>query len=383
MVADMTPPAERDLPPGRRQAMKERLVLELAVAPPRRSRRRRSPWIALAPAVVAAATLAFLLVAPWESRGPSVVDRALAAVGAGPVVHAVVEHSWQQDVVVDLATGAERPRVHRVEYWYDEERGQLRTRSATDGAEPTDAVISAGVAQLDPALAGFATQYRDALANGGARVVGDTTVDGRSAKRIEFAPRSAGAVEEVTVDAQTHVPLRFHTTYRGGRRSPEWRVVTIESMPRDPSDFAAAEASRPRPSVGEVREGRGVSLVDATRALGAPPLWLGPSFGNHALDSVELSRTRAWLTDGSTVSGVLVRLSYGSVRVSLARDAAGSYALGFGADEYPTPPEGSVAVTGDRYGWQGDLRHGDFAVMLSAPSKEQLLGAARALTARR
>ena len=64
----------------------------------------------------------------------------------------------------------------------------------------------------------------------------------------------------------------------------------------------------------------------------------------------------------------------------LARDPAGSYAVGSGEDEYPTPTEGSVAVTGGRHGWQGELRRGDFAVMLSAPRKEQVLAAARALT---
>jgi len=40
-------------------------------------------------------------------------------------------------------------------------------------------------------------------------------------------------------------------------------------------------------------------------------------------------------------------------------------------------------VGNDRQGWTGELRHGDFAVMISAPGKEHLLAAARALTTQR
>jgi hypothetical protein len=200
---------------------------------------------------VVAGALVLLLVTPWQNRRPTLAERALAAVGAGPVVHAVVEYSWPQHVVVDLATGSERERVHRAEYWFDDQRDTLRASYSTDGSEPMEYAETSGLSQrepqLDPALAGFATQYRDALANGQAHVAGDATVEGRPAKRIEFAPRSAGAVEEVTVDAKTYLPLSFHTTYPPGRRSPEWRVLTIESIARDAADFSAAKPSPPTP----------------------------------------------------------------------------------------------------------------------------------------
>ena len=378
-IERFTPSPAFDLPPGRLELRKHHLVAELGVA---RRPRPRVLRLALVPAFLVVAALVFLLVAPWKS-GPSVVDRALASVGAGPVIHAIVEYSGPEDVVVDLATGRERERVHRTESWYDEQVETLRARSSTDGREATDYAGAVGASQLDPALAGFATRYREALANGDARVVSETTFGGRPAKRIEFAPGSSGAVEEVTVDAETYAPLSFSTAYRGGRRWPEWRVVSIESVPRDPADFAVAEPSEPRPTQGEVSEGRPITLAEAARALGRPPLWLGRSFAGRELASVEHSRSRAWLTDGSMVHGEHVRLVYGRVRVSLATQAAGSYAIGFGDVEYPTPPEGFVAVSGsDRQGWQGELRRGEFAVMLSAARKEQVLAAARALTVR-
>jgi len=387
------PPPELDLPPGRLELRKQHLVAVIAAARPSQGRasvsprragiptRLAIPRLAFAAVGVVVAACAVLLLAPWRGGAPSVVDRALAAVGAGPVVHAVVEYSWPQDVVVDLKTGAEQERVHRHEFWYDEQGRQLLHRSLTDGGEPIDYLISgpALAVRLDPALTGFATRYRAALASGEARITGDTILDDRPAKRIEFAPDSSGSVEEVLVDAETYAPLRFSSTYRGGRRSPEWRVLTVEAIARDPSIFREASA-RPRATAGEVTESRKTSLAEATRALGAKPLWLGPSFAGKALGSIELSETTAWLSDGSKVSGVLARLIYDRVRVSIARDDAGGYALGFGEDDHPTPSEGSIALTGnDRQGWSGELRHGSFAVMLSAPTKEEVLAAARAL----
>jgi hypothetical protein len=339
-------------------------VAELTRDAPRLRARRL-----LLPAAVAAATALVLVVAPWRGGGSSVVDRALAAVGAGPVIHAVVEYSWPQDAVVDLATGAERERVHRAEYWFDGERAKLRVRYSTDGGAHVDYVASgAEEAQLDASLAGFATQYRDALADGRARLVGDTT--------IRFAPRTGGAVEEVTIDADTYRPLTFRTTYPPARRSPEWRVLTIESTPRDPADFRASPRG-PHPDVGEVSAARDVSLAVATRALGAPPLGLR----GRTPRSLQLSHATSWLTDGSKLEGVVVRLDYGDVKVSLARDEAGRYAVGFGTDEHPVPPEGSMSLTGnDADGFQGVLRRGDFGVLLASTHKDALIAAARALT---
>jgi hypothetical protein len=100
----------------------------------------------------------------------------------------------------------------------------------------------------------------------------------------------------------------------------------------------------------------------------------------RAPDSVELSRTTSWLTDGGKLQGVVVRLGYGDVRVSLAHDEAGRYAVGFGTDEYPVPPEGFMGLTGNAAdGWQGVLRGGAFGVMISAPQKESVIAAARTL----
>jgi hypothetical protein len=101
----------------------------VAETKPRR-KRRPSGVIALAAALAAAAAVA--LVAPWGNRGPDVVERALAAIGTGPVLHAVVEYSGD-DAIVDLETGRSVKRVHRTEFWYDDANRSLRTRLSTDG----------------------------------------------------------------------------------------------------------------------------------------------------------------------------------------------------------------------------------------------------------
>jgi hypothetical protein len=355
-------------------------LLAVADAVATTQERRRLPRVALAPALAVAAAVALLLVAPWQGHGPSFVDRALAAVGNGPVIHAVVAFSGPNDVVVNLATGDERERTHRNEFWWDGELGALRTRNSTDGGAPTDfATRDPLFAHVDPADGGFAMDYRDALERGDARVVGDAQVDGRPAKRIEFGPNRGGGTQEVTVDAETFAPLVIQTTYPNGRRTPPVHVVAIESLPYRESDFTPIKSERVWSSSGRVTEGRDVTLDEATRALGKVPLGLG-----RAPDSVQLSHVSATLTDGSKLGGILVRLSYGDVRVSVASDRAGSFALGFGESEFPTPPQGSIAVTGnDADGWQGDLRQEDFAVMISAPTKARVVAAARALTPQR
>ncbi len=340
-------------------------------------------------AVALAAAVALALVAPWHERGPSFVDRALAAVGTGPVLHAIVQYSSDRDVVVEIATGAKRQRVHRTEYWYDAERRTLRTRLLTDGVQLTEIVESPQgtwadvgelgpgyAADLDPALAGFVDGYRQALSDGSAELVGDATVAGRPARTIRFDARPSGSVQEVLVDAETYRPLLFRHTYAGGRRSPDWHVISIESVPRSRALFARPELSAPRPTQGWGLEGEAIPLEQAARALGTAPLEL-----NRAVERVELQRVGAELTDGREVEGVVVRIEYvGGIRVSQAVDPAGLYALGIDDGGDPVAPPGSMTVFSDpRPSWQGELRLGEIGVVIDASSREALLEAARGL----
>lgn len=374
------------------------LAIADAVAATQRRRRRLPRRLVAAPLAVAAA-VALALVAPWQSGGPDFVDRAVAAVGHAPVIHAVVEHSSPRDAVVNLETGEARPRVRRVEYWYDDERKLLRTRLYTDGALLTEIVETPGRVysdagseatgrryepQLeDPALAQFVTGYREALASGQIDVIGEFRVDGRPAKVVRLPARPGLEAEVVAIDAETYKPLRFHSVYMGGRRSPDFRVVSIESVARDETLFAPPKLTPPRGSSGSVSEGREITLAEAEEMLGAAPIWLGPDFAGERVESVLLQHARVELTNGGgAVEGVILRIRYGGgTSVSLASGRGGRYALGFdahGGD--PAPAPGYIEVLGDDLGnWQSKLEVGRFAVVLNASSRDRLLEAVRAL----
>jgi hypothetical protein len=310
------------------------------------------------------------------------------------VIHAVVEYSGNS-AIVDLASGRSTPRVHTIEYWFDAERQALHTRLLTDGVQLTESVETPSggdsdlghfetgpgfTPQLEPALAGFVTRYRDSLKNGTASPVGTATRDGRKVKLLWFDV-SRTERQVVAVDAETYRPLSFQSTYRGGRRGPEWRVVTIESLPRDPQFFAPPKRSAPRPTTGIVQEAEPVTLAQAEQELGALPVWLGERFADQPLE-VSRSRTQSTFTDGREVEGIVVRLAYGRVRVGLASAPAGAYALGMEDGGDPPPPPGSIAITrgfGRFDSWEGEFGVHGLYVSLSAPSRGQLLEAARTL----
>jgi hypothetical protein len=367
----------------------ELLAIADAVAETQRSR-RHVPKGVLPLAAALTSAVVVVLAAPWGGSGPSVVEDALAAIGNRPVLHAVVEYSGD-DAIVDLATGRSRPRLHRIEYWFDESRHQFRSRLSTDGVRTSEQVVTARrscsdlgcvandglTAHLDPALAGFTTRYRKALQSGDASVTGKARIEGHDVELLTFSD-STGATTTVAVDAATHRPVRFSSTYPGGRRSPPFTVVAIESTSRDDDTFAPPRLSPPRPTTGEVSAGEEITLSRAEQALGRVPLWLG----RDGLERIELQRTRTQISDGRRIAGVVVRLRYRTMQVGLATTAAGGYALGVGDGVDPEPPRGAVAIGRDWGGprrWYGELRVRSFWVTLVAETRDELLAAARAL----
>jgi hypothetical protein len=200
------------------------------------SRRRRRWWLAgtgVAAAIGAAAVVAGLLLTTAAVQ-PSLVDRALAAVGDEPVLHAVVRQRQQPDTtLVELSTGRRTavPRVMETEIWFDEERAREHTITRVTGEQTRDELATpqgvtsengpvwtcariaahpveatrAGVSckfsgdngttprhipetppSVDPALLGFVDGYRQALASGSARRIGEGIVDGQHVIWLEF-----------------------------------------------------------------------------------------------------------------------------------------------------------------------------------------------------
>ena len=316
----------------------------LAALPPtattrRGSRRRTSLGLVAAGAAVTVA-IVLALAAPWEGSSPLATERALAAIGDQPVIHAIVENTDPHATVVDLASGEEkRQLLMRTEYWFDDERALLRARIMIDGTLLTELLQTreGGVSELGPipgnptepqvppGLAGFATRYRDALESGEARVIGETRVDGQEAVLLQIELRSppidAGTVEytEVAVDAESYEPLRFR--YRAGSKTSEWsRIVAIESLAREERQFAPPARAEPRPRRQTGTEERALTAAEAATALDHPAVWPGPVVAGIQLAQIEqMKLTTEWTDDRETVSRALV-LQYGPRRFELGEE---------------------------------------------------------------
>jgi hypothetical protein len=303
----------------------------------RRPRARGAAWIG---AVAVAAAAALLLVAsPWRSA-PGLVDKALAAVGDGDVLHLVIERSPSRDQnLVDIASGGPIVRTGTTEIWFDAGRNLKKSVTTLEGrvvadeldtaqggwtqggrvitcawiaAHPAEATklrvsckenmengttprtIREDPPQLDEALAGFIDGYRSALASGRAQKIGTDVIDGRPVIWLRVTPAITGgrsiapASQDVAIDAETSKPMEVR-----GPGSGSFRVLIAESVPYEATTFQ-------RPSLvegqggGNVSPGTPVTLEEAASILGRPPLWLGQAWDGLRL--VKVGHHRPLLT---------------------------------------------------------------------------------------
>jgi hypothetical protein len=278
----------------------------------------RRRWRLLASASGAATTIAALvalfLIAPWQSS-PSLVDRALAAVGAQPVLH-VVTSQPAQGTTLDLSTGQPIPQVLQTEVWFDrgrelkksvftingetlDEALETKAGSWTRGgpvytcawiaahpAEATKAGVSCNAngdngttprtvpesaPELDPALAGFVDRYQAALASGAARRVGAGQFEGHDVVWLQFD--ADGRAEQVAVDAQSYRPLLI-------KQEPGdvvLRILTAETLPYRPALFRRPPETTAQVG-GSLAAETAVTPQQAAAALGGKALWLGQSW---------------------------------------------------------------------------------------------------------
>jgi hypothetical protein len=390
-----------------------------ALAPARRRGRRKvvllAPAVAVAVAVAVAAVA--VLAAPWRDN-PLATERALAALGHEPVIHAIVQPSPRQ-TVVDLASGRERLEAPRSEYWYDDERDVLRVRLSVGGRllpgaeyvhSPEGFFTDRGVQreqmrrpQLDPALEGFASGYREALDSGEATVVGEEVVDGREAVILRFplppGPSGERISEEVAVDADEYRPLRFRfsSTADPGRTIP-WseapRIVEIETIPRDPRDFELPQVGEPRPAGQTGVEERRLSPAEAATALGRPVFWPGRAVEGVELAQIELMRLTTTWTDGRVTDGLALVFQYGVDRPPPLEDKPSLIITEGTATEATLrfdiggsmPRSGELrlrgvgrAEDGDAEMWFGSMQRDGVYISFESPQRDLILAAARAL----
>lgn len=341
-------------------------------------------WVRPVPlvATVAAGVVALLLVWPWRGDGIGVVERGAAALSGGPVVHARVIRQTRDDVTVDIQTGRETPGTIEVETWYDESRGRLRTQTVRNGSVVANHVAEAGdqgVARAvpDPAVAVFATRYRNALRSGRAEVLEDGAIP-------RLRVRTTAAVTQiVTLDARTLRPVAFRTG--SGAGSVRWTVSEIDARPRAERDFATSPLPGiQRGFVARTEPGTVRELAEASS------IWLGATFGRFSLDAIHNDVLVSLDASGRRSRGSGYRLVYRAfdgktLQLRLSRQPEAAYGFADGRltlSFAPIPPEGKLQLmrpSQARGPWTAQFRRVGWFVTVRAARKALALDAARQL----
>lgn len=274
-----------------------------------RTRRHRTPARALL--VLAVATGAVVATAlSFRASHISIADRALAAIGNGPVVHVISR--WQTDSSsVDLSTGATHPVWEETEEWFDAGQARSHLIDRRDGKVVDDILVqqngpstsSLGPVRvkpgeapaIDPAIGNVIDDYRRVLAAGEARVIGDGTVNGTAVYWLEFRDgHGRNNQERVAVDKATFKPLLVQA--KSGRK---YDIETIETVSRGVANFTPPHLlpASERPSRGEVVKTDTVPAGDVAARFSSSALWLGNSFDGKPLVRADVENLRTSYPD--------------------------------------------------------------------------------------
>ena len=351
----------------------------------RRPSKRR--WaLRLVPALAAAAAAGLVALGwPFSSEPGGVLERALAAIGNGPVVHVVMRED-SGGTLIDLRSGERRDLRGGKEIWYDPERG-MHVISRFGGIVQEEFLW--GPERVPSyerkTYAGFADGYRAALAGGTAKVAGPGVVEGIPVIWIKVESKWLPDVadgklhewaQEVAVSRETYEPVAKRESRDGNpAEQTGGRILEFELLPKGSGDFDAERANEQPLSGGAIMccgPGEDIDAGQASGVLARPALWLGREF--EGLRLTRVARTQYGLRPKGAEEWQLtygVRFEYGGREVVLEEITRLHPA--FGATF--VPPEGNVYVS---YG-RASLRVGDVYVSIRAPSDAVAVDAARAL----
>jgi hypothetical protein len=366
-------------------------------------RRDRRSWIVRVAVVAAVAVVAVgvALFAPFENDRPTVIGRALAAIGDGPVIHLVTRGDWG-GTLVDLSTGEVTPVYAETELWYD------RTLGVHYVSRFGDEVTSDGIAeaakipkQQAAQYLALANRYRDELKSGKAKVVADGKVEGRPVRWIrlggEWFPRVKDGrahlhAEEVAVDASTYEPVYMRWTDDGRPVEGTGQLILeLETLDAGEGDFSSDPTEEPRFVIAGSALGRHLSPDELEQALDGKALWLGPEHAGKPLVETRIQefRTKERKDDQwEVVEGI--SLFYGSlaprrggIRIRDNRKPFVQVLQGTkpspmwrGSELAADVPEGFVLVDA---GGTGFLRRDGVSVSVGAPEVRDVLEAAAVL----
>ena len=235
------------------------------------------------PAAAIAAAAALVLAWPFADQHGTVLDRALAAVGDGPVLHAILRGEWG-GTLVDLSIGARKPIYGDDEVWFDTETGQTHQIERLGGVVQGEELYKPN--KPDAELTALGREYRQALESGSARVAGEDTLDGEPVVWVtihsELLPDVADGkdhewAQQVAVSKRTYKPVALRET-RDANPGPGTlrRVFDLQMVARDAADFTASRPSRDGTAFKQGREP--IRREQAATLLGRRPLWLGSSY---------------------------------------------------------------------------------------------------------
>jgi hypothetical protein len=249
--------------------------------------------------VAAAALVGLVAVLAWPDRGmppDRVLDRALAAAGAGEVFHATFE-ARSPGRLLDLRSGRRRALGATRELWFHPERG-LRTVLRVGGGTPGVRVQTADeVGATERRLyEAFTTSYRHALASGLAKVIDDGELDGRDVYWVQIysqpvpatpdlsTPRMLELADVVAIDRQSFKPVYVRQTLDGEPFGTGVRILRTSSVPAEAVPVAASRLDDQGLGYGESLH-RDLNPSGARRRLKTPALWAGGQ-----VDGVPLGR---------------------------------------------------------------------------------------------
>jgi hypothetical protein len=379
------------------------------------TRRRSLLRPVTAAAAVATALFALALFQPWESEKPSFLERALAAVDDGSVLHVKLRGEWG-GTNVDLESSERTPIYGENETWFDPRRNLVHSITTLGGVVLADQLYEPG--RPPEHLTALARDYREALRAGTARVTEEGVVDGERVSWITIESQRLPDVadgkdhewtQQVAVSHETAEPVATRET-RDGHEGPftRQRLLSLEMLSDGEGDF-----TDPGPdslsSAAFVFQPFGESLTvdQAADVLGRRPLWAGQQVGEFELGGIGLTESWAYGKPKGWKAGQTVRVTDRANLIDHARGVVLFY--GEFADNPATyredvsprwerphvaitqsnrrlrnpaggryvPPEGSVFLrAGGRFGF---LQEDGVFVTIEAETEELILEAARAL----
>jgi hypothetical protein len=312
-----------------------------------------------------------------------VLQRALAAVGSGPVIH-VVYRSEAHRTLVDLATGSASPVWYDDEEWYDPGVG-VRYVERLGGQVIARSVQPATHLERwqQQTYGGIFDGYRDALASGDAQLAGSDRIAGRDVYWIVFTPERLPDVSdgrthtfgvEIAVDRSTYRPV-YLRYLRDGVPEPSTglQILTLDTVAAGSVDFTPTAPSAPVVS----------GVIDVRQAPPtAAPLYAGATLAGRGIG---MARTVIYTygdVHAPTHAGGF-ELCYGSwgdaggcdgIEVQESADPA---AFGSWPSGVVDVPDRSMLV--DESGRRALLHLGTLYLHVAAPTADDLTAAARAL----